>query len=68
VTANAVANAAAVTFPACSGGSSTITYFSVTTASSGTSKILWRGTTNSLAVTSGITPAFAIGELDCDIT
>jgi hypothetical protein len=68
ITANAVANAAAVTFGACTAGSSTITHFSVTVASSGTSKILWRGTTNSLAVTAGITPSFAIGELDCDIT
>lgn len=68
VTANAVANAAAVTFGACTAGSSTITYFSVGVAASGASKVLWRGTTNSLAVSSGITPSFAIGELDCDIT
>ena len=68
VSANAVSNAAAVTFGACTASSSTVTYFSVTTASSGTSKILWRGTTNSLAVTAGITPSFAIGQLACDIT
>lgn len=68
VTANAIANAAAVTFGACTAGSSTITYFSVGVAASGASKMLWYGTTNSLAVTSGITPSFAIGELDCDIT
>ncbi len=68
VTANAVANAAAVTFGACTAGSSTITHFSVGVAASGASKTLWYGTTNSLAVTSGVTPSFAIGELDCDIT
>lgn len=68
VTANAVANAAAVTFGACTAGSSTITYFSVGVAASGASKILWYGTTNSLAVTASVTPSFAIGELDCDIT
>lgn len=68
VSANAVSNAAAVTFGACVSGSSTITHFSVGVASSSTSKILWRGTTNSLAVTAGITPSFGIGDLDCDIT
>lgn len=68
ITANAVANAAAVTFGACTAGTNTITYFSVGVATSGASKILWRGTTNSLAVSASITPSFAIGELDCDIT
>lgn len=69
VTANAVANAAAVTFGACTAGSDTLTYFSVGTSSSGTGKVLWYGAlTASLAVSAGITPAFAIGELDCDIT
>lgn len=66
VTANAVANAAAVTFGACTAGSSTVTYFSVGVASSGASKILWYGTINSLAVTASVTPSFAIGTLACD--
>lgn len=69
VSANAVSNAAAVTFGACTAGSNTITYFSVGTSSSGTGKVLWYGAlTSSLAVSAGITPSFAIGELDCDIT
>lgn len=69
VTANAVANAAAITFGACTAGSDTLTYFSVGTSSSGTGKVLWYGAlTASLAVSAGITPAFAIGELDADIT
>lgn len=63
-TANVIANAAAVSFPACTGGSNTITYFSVGTASSGTGRMLWYGAlTSSLAVSSGITPSFAIGSL-----
>lgn len=68
VTANAVANAAAVAFAACTAGSNTITHFSVGVAASGASKTLWYGTTNSLVVSAGVTPSFAIGELDCDIT
>ena len=65
VSANAVSNAAAITFGACTAGSSTCTYFSVGVASSGATKILYSGAlTASLAVTAGITPSFAIGELD----
>lgn len=62
---NAVSNAAAITFPACTGGSNTITHFAVGTDSSGTGKILYKGALNSsLAVSTGITPEFAIGDLD----
>lgn len=71
ITANAVVNAATITFGACTAGSSTVTYFSVGTSSSGTGKVLWYGTVNSagsLAVTAGITPSFAAGALSCDIT
>lgn len=65
VTNNAVANAAAINFPAATGGSNTITHFAVGTASSGAGKVLYKGAlTASLAVSSGITPSFAIGELD----
>lgn len=59
-----MSNAAAVTFPACGVTGETETYFSVGTASSGTGSILWGGAlTNSLAVSLGITPSFAIGAL-----
>lgn len=69
VSANAVSNAAAVAFAACTAGSSTVTYFSVGTSSSGAGKVLWYGAlTASLAISAGITPSFAIGDLDCDIT
>ena len=57
-------NAAAVTFPACTGGSETETYFSIGTASSGTGEIVLFGAlTSSLAVSNGITPSFATGQL-----
>jgi hypothetical protein len=65
VTANAVENAAAINFPACTGGSNTITNFGVGTLSSGTGKLLYSGAlTASLAVSAGITPSFAVGALD----
>ncbi len=59
-----VANTAAVTFPTCSGGSNTITHFSITLASSGASALVGSGAlTSSLAVSTGAnpTPTFAIG-------
>lgn len=59
------ANAAAVNFPTCTGGSSTCTFFSVGVAASGASKILYSGAITSLAVTNGITPTAAIGALVC---
>ena len=60
------ANAALVTFPACTGGSNTITHFSVGLVSSAASEILYSGAlTASLAVSNGITPEFAIGALVC---
>lgn len=65
VSGNAVSNAAAITFPAATGGSNTITHFAVGTASSSTGKVLYKGAlTASLAVSNGITPQFATGELD----
>lgn len=63
--ANTISNAAAINFPACTGGSNTITHFGIGTASSGTGRLLWYGALSaSLAVSNGITPSFAIGELD----
>jgi hypothetical protein len=63
-----IANAAAVTFPACTGGSETETYFSIGYQSSGATKILAFGAlTSSLAVSNGITPSFAIGQMACTV-
>ncbi len=59
-----VANDAAVTFPLCGASGATCTYFSVGVASAGASMILWSGAlTASLAVSTGVTPAFAISAL-----
>jgi hypothetical protein len=59
-------NVAAITFPACTGGSETETWFSVGVAVSGATVALFQGPlTSSLAVSSGITSSFAIDALTC---
>lgn len=64
VSTNSATNAGAVTFPQCTGSTSTITYFVVGTASSGTGKLLYSGALNaSLSVSNLITPSFAIGAI-----
>jgi len=63
--AGASENTAAVTFAPCTAGSNTITFFGIGTASSGAGKLLYSGAlTASLAVSAGITPEFAAGNLD----
>ena len=62
VSGNAVTNFAQVTFPECGVTGATITYASITTDSSGASKILYSGAlSSSLAVANQITPFFAAG-------
>lgn len=59
-----ISNAAAIDFPAATGGTNTITHVSVGVASSGASAILFRKALSaSLAVSNGIQPGFAVGEL-----
>jgi hypothetical protein len=65
VSGNEATNAALVQFPQCTGGSNTITYVAVGTASSGAGKLLYSGALSaSLSVSSGIQPQFAAGALD----
>ena len=57
VTANSVSPFAAITFPAATGGTNTITHASVGVAVSAASKILYYGAvTPNIVVTSGVTP------------
>ncbi len=61
--ANAV-NAAIISFPACTGGTSNVTHFGIGANTSGTGSLFFSGAlSSSLAVSNGITPAFAIGTL-----
>jgi hypothetical protein len=65
VSGNAVTNAAAISFPQGGVTGATITHFGVGTDSSGAGTLLYSGALNaSLAVSSGITPQFAAGDLD----
>lgn len=70
VSANAATNAAAVTFPAASSGSETETDFSIglTSGTSAGDILYWGALTTPLAVSTGITPSFAIGALTANIT
>lgn len=64
VSGNQVSNTAAINFAQCTGGSNTITHFGVGTLSAAAGQLLYSGAlTASLAVSSGITPSFAIGAL-----
>lgn len=57
VTNNSVSPVANIDFPACTGGTSTITHFGVGTASSSTGKLLYKGTvTPNISVSTGVTP------------
>jgi len=57
VSGNSVSPAAAITFPAATGGSETATYFAVGTAASGTGKLLYSGAISpTIAISSGVTP------------
>ena len=57
VTGQTVTPASAITFPACTGGTSTITYFGVGTLVSGVGKLLYAGPlTPNISVSTGVTP------------
>lgn len=57
VTGSSVSPTAAINFPACTGGTNTITHWSVGVASSGATKILYSGTvTPNISVSNGVTP------------
>ena len=64
VTNNTVALAANTDFPACTGGSSTVTHFAIGTASTGAGKVLYKGAVSpSIAVTNGVTPRILAGTI-----
>jgi hypothetical protein len=65
VSGNNVSNAAAITFPVASAGSNTITHFGIGSDLSGAGNLFFKGALGaSRVVSAGITPSFAIGELD----
>lgn len=57
VSGGAVVPVATISFPPCTGGTETVTHFAIGTASSGTGKVLYKGTvTPNIAVANGVTP------------
>ncbi len=64
VTNNAAVNAALIQFPQATSGSETETYFGICAANSGASVLLYSGALSaSLAVSTGVRPQFAAGDL-----
>lgn len=64
VSGASASNAAAINFPAATAGSNTLTHFGISTSASGAGTLLLSGAlTASLAVSAGITPSFAAGQL-----
>jgi hypothetical protein len=65
VSGDTVSNASLVQFAQCGAVGATLTHFGVGTDSSGAGKLLYSGSLSSpLAVSSGIQPQFAAGDLD----
>ena len=62
--AGAIDNANAITFDACTGGSSTITHFALCDASTAGNVLFWGALSSSFAVSDGVTPSFGAGALD----
>jgi hypothetical protein len=64
VSGNTASNVGTITFPACTGGSNTITHFGIGSLTSGAGVLYFSGSlTASLAVSTGITPSFAAAAL-----
>lgn len=68
ISSGSVTNAAAITYPAATGGSETESHFGIGAAVSGSALgaaglQIWGALSSSLAVSTGITPSFAIGAL-----
>jgi hypothetical protein len=66
VSGNNCSNAAAISFPECTGGTNTAVAFAICTgATAGVDDaIYWGDLSANLAISTGITPEFAIGDLD----
>lgn len=64
VAGNAYSNAAAVGYPACTAGNNAISHFSIGMAANGAGTLMLKGVlSGAVAISAGITPSFAVGEL-----
>lgn len=62
-------NTAAITFPQCTGGSNTIVAFAICKAATTgiDDQLLWGAVSPNLSVSTGVTPEFAVGDLDINL-
>lgn len=61
-------NDAAINFPQATGGSETETYIGIGSDTSGTGNLfIWGALSSGLLVSSGVSPSFAAGALDCTL-
>lgn len=69
IAANNASNAAAITFDPCTAGSNVITHFGIGSDATLAGNLFFYGAlTASRTISAGITPSFAIGELDVNLT
>ncbi len=69
VTSGTADNDAAITYATCGASGATVTDFGIGSDSTGAGNLfLYGALTSSLAISSGITPSFAIGALDTTLT
>jgi len=64
ISGNNCSNTAAIVFDLCTGGSNTVTHFAIMTAVTGGDMLYYGALTANLIVSNGITPDFAIGDLN----
>ena len=68
VSGNTVVNAAAITFPKCTGGAETLTHVGIGSASSGAGKLLFSAAlASSIPVSNNVTPQIGSGDLSVAI-
>jgi hypothetical protein len=68
LTVSTISNTAKITFPQCTGGTSTVTHFGIGTAETGAGDLLMSGAlTSSLIITNGIQPEFVAGALTATV-
>lgn len=64
VSGSTAQNTSVVTFPACTGGTNTITHFGIVTSASGAGTLLYKGALSpNIAVANGITPTISASGL-----
>lgn len=68
VSGNSASNTSAVNFAQCTGGSNTITHFSIVSSASGAGTLFGSGAlSSSVVVSTNITPSFAVGVLSIQL-